>query len=73
MNDKTETPRQKNLALWWKLCHCRRFNKGKSKICEITKVTGIAKSTLHEIVLDLNFHREADSCVQKKLTEENKS
>jgi DNA-binding IclR family transcriptional regulator len=27
------------------------------KVCEIAEVTGIAKSTVHEIISDLNFRK----------------
>jgi hypothetical protein len=31
----------------------------RAKVCEIAEVTGIAKSTVHEIISDLNFHKES--------------
>jgi hypothetical protein len=51
------------------LFHCRRFDKG------ITKVDVIkdAKSTVHEIALDLSFHKVSAHWVCKMLTEEHKS
>jgi hypothetical protein len=43
------------------------------KVREIAEVTGIAKSTAHEIISDLNFHKVSTRWVPKMLTEEHKS
>jgi DNA-binding NarL/FixJ family response regulator len=53
-------------------CHCRRFDKGRSK-SEIAEVTGIAKSTVHIIISDLNFRKMPARWVPKMLTEEHRS
>jgi ribosomal protein L13 len=43
------------------------------KLREIAEMTGIAKSTVHEIISDLNFHKVSAHWVPKMLTEEHKS
>jgi hypothetical protein len=43
------------------------------KVREIDEVTGIAKSTVHEITSDLNFPKLSASWVPKMLTERHKS
>jgi transposase len=43
------------------------------KIHEIAEMTGIAKSTVHEIISDLNFGKVSARLVLKMLTEEHKS
>jgi hypothetical protein len=42
------------------------------KVCEIAEVTGIAKSTVHEIVSCINFCKVSARWVMKMLTEEHK-
>jgi predicted transcriptional regulator len=43
------------------------------KVCEIAEVTGIAKSTVREIISDLNSHKMSALWVPKMLTKEHKS
>jgi hypothetical protein len=43
------------------------------KVREIAKVTGTAKSTVHEIIRDLNFHKMSACWFQTVLTEEHNS
>jgi predicted transcriptional regulator len=43
------------------------------KVCEIAEVTDIAKSTVHEIISDLNFHKVSAHRVPKILTKEHTS
>jgi hypothetical protein len=43
------------------------------RVHEIAEVTVIAKSTVHEIISDLNFHVVSAHWVPKILTEEHKS
>jgi DNA-binding Xre family transcriptional regulator len=43
------------------------------KVREIAEVTGIAKSSVHEIVSELNFHKVSAHWVLKMLTKEHKS
>jgi hypothetical protein len=59
----TETQRQaKDLAHWWKLSHCQREDRR-------VKVHQIAKSTVHEIISDLNFCKVSAFWVWNMLTE----
>jgi predicted transcriptional regulator len=43
------------------------------KVLEIAEVSGIEKSTVHEIISDLNFRKVSACWVPKMLTEEHKS
>jgi hypothetical protein len=43
------------------------------KVCETAEVTGIAKSTVHKIISDLNFRKVSAHWVPKMLTEEHRS
>jgi ribosomal protein L13 len=43
------------------------------KVREMAEVTGIAESTIHEIISDSNFRKVSACCVPKMLTEEHKS
>jgi hypothetical protein len=42
------------------------------KVCETVEVTGTAKSTVHDIISDLNFHKKSACQVPKMLTNEHK-
>jgi histone-lysine N-methyltransferase SETMAR len=43
------------------------------EVRQIAEVTDIAKSTVHEIISDLNFHKVSARWVPKMVTEEHKS